>query len=54
MSEFLAENYISFINYFFYFLSNVDAQNMLVGGGTSGASGSGTAGEAPPAAGPPV
>jgi hypothetical protein len=39
---------------FFYFLSNVDAQNMLVGGGTSGASGSGTAGEAPPAAGPPV
>ncbi|KAK2408982.1 zinc finger BED domain-containing protein RICESLEEPER [Trifolium repens] len=31
-----------------------DAQNMLVGGGTSGASGSGTAGEAPPAAGPPT
>ncbi|KAK2394691.1 zinc finger BED domain-containing protein RICESLEEPER [Trifolium repens] len=31
-----------------------DVQNMLVGGGTSGASGSGTAGEAPPASGPPV
>ncbi|WJX18597.1 hypothetical protein P8452_08380 [Trifolium repens] len=31
-----------------------NAQNMLVGGGTSGASGSGTAGEAPLAAGPPV
>jgi hypothetical protein len=51
MFEFFAENYISFIN---YFLSNVDVQNMLVGGGTSGASGSGTAGEAPPASGPPV
>jgi hypothetical protein len=53
MFEFFAVIYISFIN-FLKFLSNVDAQNMLVGGGTSGASGSGTAGEAPPAAGPPT
>jgi hypothetical protein len=51
MFEFFAENYISFIN---FFLSNVDVQNMLVGGGTSDASGSGTAGEALLAAGPSV
>jgi hypothetical protein len=37
-----------------FFLSNVDVQNMLVGGGTSDASGSGTAGEALLAAGPSV